>query len=121
MAYIVNDLFDQNHTSFINDSIINTIDNQNLKTFLNGIYNFEVYNYQRGENIFTSLLDDPVLGVYAGINLSVLQNAKAELVVNDKSYDNSIYITQKRVSDNLNQTQEKPDYQQSLETRFCVI
>lgn len=121
LAYIVNDLFDQNHTSFINDSIINTIDNQNIRTLLNGIYNFEVYNYQRGENIFISLLDDPVLGVYAGINLSVLQNAKAELVVNDKNYDNSIYITQKRASENLVQTQEKPDYQQSLETISVVL
>ena len=121
MAYIVNDLFDTNHTSFINDSVINSFDNQSLKTFLNGIYNFEIYNYQRGENLFTSLLEDPVFGVYAGINLSVLQNAKAELVVNDKNYGNSIYITQKRASENIIQTQEKPDYQQSLETITTVL
>lgn len=121
MAYIVNDLFDTNHTSFINDSVINSFDNQSLKTFLNGIYNFEIYNYQRGENLFTSLLEDPVFGVYAGINLSVLQNAKAELVVNDKNYDNSIYITQKRASENIIQTQEKPDYKQSLETITTVL
>lgn len=121
IAYIVNDLFDTNHSSFINDSVINSIDNQSLRTFLNGIYNFEIYNYQRGENLFTSLLDDPVFGIYAGINLSVLQNAKAELVVNDKNYDNSIYITQKKASESLIQTQEKPDYQQSLETISMVL
>lgn len=121
MAYVVNNLFDLNHNSIINDSIINSIDNQSLKTFLNGIYNFEVYNYQRGEMLFASLLNDPVFGVYAGINLSVLQNVKAELVISDKSYDNSIYITQKRVSEGLSQEQEKPDYQQSLNTIANVL
>jgi len=116
MAYIVSDLFNPNHKSYINDSIINNIDNQNIRTFLNAMYNFEVFNYQRGENLFTSLLDDPVLGLYAGINLSVLQNAKAELILSDKKYDNSIYITQKRSNEIIIQTQEKPDYQQSLNT-----
>ena len=121
MAFVTNDLFDQNRVSAINDSIINSVDSQSLKTFLSGIYNFEVFNYQRGENLFASLLDDPVLGVYAGINLSVLQNLKAELVVTDKNYDNSIYITQKRASEALIQAQEKPDYQQSLNTLSNVM
>ena len=121
MAYVVNDLFNGNHKSFINDSIIESIDNQNIKTFLNGVYNFEIYNYQRGEKLFMSLLDDPILGVYAGINLSALQNAKAELLVNDRNYDNSIYITQKRASETFIQTQEKPDYQQSLLTITNVL
>ena len=121
MAFVANDLFDQNRVSAINDSLINSIDNQSLKTFLSGIYNFEIFNYQRSENMFTSLLGDPVLGVYAGINLSVLQNLKAEFVVTDKNYDNSIYITQKRASDMLIQEQEKPDYQQSLTTLSNVL
>ena len=121
MAYVVNDILDENHKSFINDSIIESIDNQNIRTFLNGVYNFEIYNYQRGEKLFMSLLDDPILGVYAGINLSALQNAKAELLVNDRNYDNSIYITQKRASETFIQTQEKPDYQQSLLTITNVL
>ena len=121
MAFVVNDLFDENHVSYINDVIIENVDNQNLKDFLNGIYNFEIFNYQRGEKIFMSLLDDPVLGVYAGINLSVLQNAKAELLANDKNYDNSIYITQKKTPDSFSQTQEKPDYEQSLTTITNVL
>ena len=116
LAYVVNDLFDTNHNSNINDSIINSIDNQNLKSFVNGMYNFEIFNYQRSENLFLSLLDDPIWGVYAGINLSVLQNAKAEMVVTEKNYDNSIFITQKRTNENFLQTYEKPDYQQSLTT-----
>ena len=121
LAYIVNDLYESDHASFINDSIINSIENQNLKTFLNGIYNFEIFNFQRGENLFSSLLDDPDLGVYAGINLSVLQNNKAELVVTEKNYDNSIYITQKRASEIFSQTREKPDYEQSLATITNVL
>lgn len=116
IAFVVNDIFDENHKSFINDSVVENIDNQSLKTFLNGIYNFEIFNYQRGENMFTELLDDPVLGLYAGINLSVLQNARAELVVTDKNYENNIYITQKRSNESFTTTQEKPDYQQSLTT-----
>ena len=121
LAYVVNDLFNPNHQSYINDSIIESIDNQNLREFVNGIYNFEIFNYQRGERIFKSLLDDPVLGIYAGINLSALQNAKAELIVNDKSYDNSIYITQKKTTESFTQPQEKPDYQQSLITITDVL
>ena len=116
LAFVVNDIFDETHISFINDSIIESIDNLSFRSFVNGIYNFEIFNYQRSENIFGELLDDPVFGLYAGINLSVLQNAKAELIVNDKNYDNSIYITQKRANEAFTTTQEKPDYQQSLET-----
>ena len=120
MAYVENDILDENHKSFVNDQIINSVDNLNLSTFLNGIYNFEIYNYQKGESLFNSLLDDPVLGVYAGINLAALQYAKAELVVNDRNYDNSIYITQKRASEIIT-TQEKPDYQQALNTMSAVL
>ena len=121
IAFVVNDLFEENHKSYINDSIIKHIDNQSLKTFLGGMYNFEIFNYQHGENMFTELLDDPVLGVYAGINLSVLQNAKAELVVTEKNYENSIYITQKRPSESFSAKQEKPDYCQSLATLSKVL
>ena len=121
LAYVVNDLFDTSRTSLLNDSIIKSFDNQWLRTFLNGIYNFEIYNYQRGENMFTSLLDDPVFGLYAGINLSVLQKAKAEITVTDKNYENSIYITQKKSSDSFTQSQEKPDYRQSLATISAVL
>ena len=97
------------------------IDNQKIITFLNGLYNFEVFNYQRGEKLFMSLLDDPVWGVYAGINLSALQNAKAELMVSDRNYNNSIYITQKKANESFIPTQEKPDYQQSLTTITNIL
>ena len=121
LAYVVNDLFNENHKSLLNDSIINQIDNQGVKNLLSGMFNFEIYNYQRGENLFKSLLDDPVLGVYAGINLSALQNAKAELVVTDKNYESSFYITQKRTEGSFASPQEKPDYQQSLVTITEVL
>ena len=120
MAYVENDILDEKHQSFINDNIINSTDNQNLSVFLNGIYNFEIFNYQKGESLFSAILDDPVLGVYAGINLAVLQNVKAELIVNDRNYDNSIYITQKRATDIIT-SQEKPDYQQSYNTMHAVL
>lgn len=121
LAYVVNDLFSANHKSLINDSIINQIDNQEVRDLLTGMYNFEIFNYQRGEKLFMSLLNDPVLGLYAGINLSVLQNAKAELVVTDKNYESSFYITQKRTGESFSNTQEKPDYQQSLQTITEVL
>lgn len=121
MALVVNDLFEANHKSYINDSVIEALDNQNIREFVNGIYNFEIFNYSRGEKIFMSLLDDPVLGIYAGLNLSVLQKAKAELIVKDKNYDNSIYITQKKSPESFTQIQEKPDYRQSLTTMTDVL
>ncbi|MGN0034056.1 MAG: tetratricopeptide repeat protein [Candidatus Limimorpha sp.] len=117
LAYVKNDIFDPKHKSLINDSIIENIDNEKLRILLQGMYNFELFNYQRGETLFTSLLNDRDFGLYAAINLSALQYAKAELLLNDQTYDNSIYITQKRVS-NRPQTfsYEKPDYRQSLNT-----
>ena len=121
LAYVVCDLFDESHKSYLNDSIINSIEDKKLRTFLNGVYNFEIYNYQHGETMFRELLDDPVWGVYSGINLAVLQNAKAELVVNDNSYNNSIYITQKKATEIIPSSQEKPDYQQSLSTIETIL
>lgn len=120
LAYVENNLLEESHQSYINDSVINTIEDPNMRTFLNAMYNFEIHNYQKGESLFSSLLDDPVIGIYAGMNLSALQNEKAELIVNDRNYDNSIYITQKRASEII-PTQEKPDYQQSLNTITSVL
>ncbi len=121
IAYTIDDLFDENRKSCLNDSIVNSVDNPSLRTFLNGMYNLEIFNFQRSESLFTSLLEDPVLGVYAGINLSVLQNEKAELSIQDKAYDNSIYITQKRATEIEPISQERPDYQQSLNTITEVL
>ncbi len=121
LAYVVNDLFDTGRNSLLNDSVVNSFDNQNLRTFVNGIYNFEIYNYNRGETLFASLLDDPVLGIYACVNLSVLQKAKAELTVTDKTYETSIYITQKKSIESFSQPQEKPDYRQALSTITGVL
>lgn len=117
IAYLINDVFDPQHISLINENVIENIDNEALRTLLQGMYNFELFNYQRGEDIFKSLLNDPDFGLYASMNLSALQYAKAELLLNEQAYDNSIYITQKRVSNRpQTKTFERPDYQQSLNT-----
>ena len=117
IAYLINDVFDPQHISLINENVIETIDNEALRTLLQGMYNFELFNYQRGEDIFKSLLNDPDFGLYAAMNLSALQYAKAELLLNEQAYDNSIYITQKRVSNRpQTKTFERPDYQQPLNT-----
>lgn len=117
IAYLINDVFDPQHISLINENVIENIDNEALRTLLQGMYNFELFNYQRGEDIFKSLLNDPDFGLYAAMNLSALQYAKAELLLNEQAYDNSIYITQKRVSNRpQTKTFERPDYQQPLNT-----
>lgn len=117
LAYVINDIRDENHISNVNDSLINYAKNESLREFLTGLYNLELSNYQRGADIFRSLLNDPVLGVYASINLAAMLCAKAELVLVDDNYDNSVFITQKRVSGKTyNQPQETPDYSESATT-----
>lgn len=114
LAFVIYDLAAENHVSVVNDSLINYAKTEPLRDFLTGLYNLDLNNYQRGIDIFGSLVDDPSLGLYASINLAAMLYAKAELVLVDDNYDNSVYITQKRVSGKMyNQIKETPDYQQS--------
>lgn len=114
LAYVIVDMRDENYVSNINDSLINHATDESVRRFLTGLYNMEVGNYQRGIDIFSTLVGNPTLGVYAGINLAAMLCAKAELVLVDGSYDNSVFITQKRVSGKTyNQTQEMPDYSEA--------
>jgi len=122
LAFVVNALQDESYSSNVNDSIINGVKNPKLRDFLNGLSNFELCNYQRGETYFTSLLGDPLLGLYAGINLAALQYAKAELVLVDENFDNSVFITQKRTNDKtFSQKQETPDYQPAAATIEALL
>lgn len=111
LAYVPNNLQNDNYESHLNDKVISKVEKEKVRDFLDGLYNFELCNYQRSETIFRSLLEHPLLGVYAGINLAAVQYAKAELVLVDQSYDNSIYITQKKSIDKtFAEQKEKPDY-----------
>lgn len=122
LAYVINDVREDGHVSNINDSVINYAKSEPFREFLTGLYNLEVSNYQRGADIFRSLLDDPLLGVYASINLAAMLYEKAELVLVDDNFDNSVYITQKRVSGKTyNYSKATPDYQESAATLEAAL
>lgn len=122
MAYVINDLQEESHESLLNDSIISKVTDGKVREFLDGLNNFEMFNYQRSEVIFRSLLGHPLLGVYAGINLAAVQYAKAELVLVDRSYDNSVYITQKKSHDKTFAEQNAtPDYSIAVSTLETLL
>ena len=117
LAYTTEDLLSTEHQSLLNDSIIKHTTNNELSTFLEGIANFEIYNYQHAEKAFNSLIDNKIFYTYALINISAVQFTKAELVLSNQNYDNSVSITQKKTTETTIQgPKNKPDYSQSLET-----
>ena len=122
LSYRINDIFSENHQSLLNDSIVNSIDNIELKTFLNGIINYEIHNYQHSENDFRSLLDDETFNVYAAINIASLQQNKAELVLADHNYNENVSISHKRTNDGKNiNTPSKPNYDKALNTLTDLV
>lgn len=117
LVYMLADFSNEEYQSYLNDSIIETIDDKDLKTFLKGISNYEIYNYQHAENNFNSLIGNVTYDIYANINIASLQKEKAELVLANQNYNDPITINYKKSSDNKSDiavTQTKPNYQEAL-------
>ena len=117
LVYMPADFSNENYQSYLNDSIIETISDKDLRTFLKGISNYEIYNYQHAENHFNSLIGNPIYDIYANINIASLQKEKAELVLINQNYNDPITINYKKSSDNKSDiavTQSKPNYQDAL-------
>ncbi len=111
-----NNFFEKDYTSVLNDMVIESVDDEDVKMFLNGISNFEVFNYKRAETSFRSLLNHPSLGVYAGINLAGVQYAKANLLFSEQNYIEPI-ITHKKNIDNVTEIKNvRPDYTETMNT-----
>lgn len=116
------DFFDDDHNSILNDSIIGLVDNEDVRLFLEGISNFEIFNYKHAETAFESLINHQSLGVYAGINLAVLQYAKANLLFSEQNYIEPIGISQKRNIDNVTEFRNiRPDYTETMNTLQILV
>ena len=117
LVYMHKDIFNEDYQSFLNDSIIESIDDANLKTFLSALLNYEIHNYQYAENNLYQLIDNNIYHTYAAINIASLQKDKAELVLANQNYNDPVSINTKKSSEKRNITSPiKPDYHQALKT-----
>lgn len=124
LVYMQSDFSNENYQSHLNDSIIETIDDIDLRTFLKGISNYEIYNYQHAESNFNSLIGNATYDIYANINIASLQKDKAELVLVNQSYNDPITINYKKSSDNkkdIAKRQMKPDYKDALNSTSIAL
>ena len=110
-------MLDDNYQSLLNDSIIDLIEDDNLKTFLSALLDYEIHNYQHAENYFNTLINNSVYNIYAAINISSIQKDKAELILANQNYNDPVSINTKKTSEKRNVHDPiKPDYQQALNT-----
>ena len=115
LVYMPKDILNENYKSLLNDSIIENIDDENIKTFLYALLNYEIHDYQYAEKNFKSLLNDDIYALYASINIASIQKDKAELILANQNYNDLVSINTKKNTEKRNiQTPIKPDYQQSL-------
>ena len=124
LVYMQADFSDEGYQSYLNDSIIESISDKDLKTFLKGISNYEIYNYQHAENDFSSLIGNTTYDIYANINIASLQKDKAELTLANQNYNDPISINYKKGTDNKNNNikkQSKPDYQEALNSTNIAL
>lgn len=121
LAYKIEDIYSTDYQSLLNDSIINSVGNNDLRTFLSGIINYEIHNYQHSENEFGSLLDNDMFNTYAAINIASLQQNKAELVLAEQNYNETVSISRKKNKDKRSiSTPSKPNYDKALSTLMSL-
>lgn len=117
LVYIREEFSNDNYQSLLNDSLIELIDDIDLRTFLNGLSNYEIHNYQHAERYFNYLTDNKTYSTYAIINIASLQKDKAELILANQNYNDPVSInTKKKTDKNIIKNIIKPDYHQSLNT-----
>ncbi len=117
LTYMLKDFSNDDYQSILNDSIIELINDNDLKTFLSALSNYEIHNFQHAEKKFNSLKDNNLYNIYASINIASLQTDKAELILANQSYNDPVSINTKKPSEKRKLSEPvKPDYQQSLNT-----
>lgn len=122
LAYVLEDFFSDEYQSLLNDSIIETVKDDNLRTFLYAVSNYEIHNYQRAETYFKSLLKDKTYDLYANINIAAIQKDKAELILSNQTYNDPISINSKKNNDNnIARQQTKPDYTEALASLTALL
>jgi tetratricopeptide (TPR) repeat protein len=122
LVYTRIELFEENYQSILNDSVIESIDDNDLRTFLKGIANYEIFNYQHAENIFKSLSGNQIYDTYTNINIASIQKDKAELIISNQTYNDPIMINYKKTPDKKTiKKQAKPDYSESLNSLTTAL
>ncbi len=122
IAYVCEDLFSDTYESLLNDSIISSIEDDDLRIFLRALSNYEIHNYRHAENDFQDLCVNPTYKLYATINIASLQQSKAELTLAEHNIQDDITISNKRNNDKNNiKTQLKPNYDQALNTLTSLL
>ena len=117
LVYMLKNIFDENYQSHLNDSIIETINDADLKTFLSALLNYEIHNYQHAENYLNTLTNNATYNIYAGINIASIQKDKAELILANQNYNDPVSINSKKNTEKRNINDPiKPDYLQALNT-----
>ena len=115
LVYMQKNHDEEEHQSLLNDSIINTINDNDLKTFLSALMNYEIHNYQHAENNFYSLTNNSIYNIYSYINIASIQKDKAELILANQNYNDPVSISTKKTTEKRNISNPiKPDYQQAL-------
>ncbi len=115
LVYMQKDTFNENYQSLLNDSIIASIDDDNLKIFLSALLNYEIHNYQHAENNLYQLIDNNIYDIYAAINIASIQKDKAELILANQNYNDPVSINTKKTTEKRNINNPlRPDYHQAL-------
>lgn len=115
LVYVLEDFFNTNYQSLLNDSLIELIDDNELKNFMKGISDYEIHNYQLAEQTFSSLINNKTYDLYTYLNIASLQKDKAELTLANQNYNDPIIIGTKTEKRTIKE-QTKPDYQPALKT-----
>lgn len=123
LAYKIADIFSDDYQSLLNDSIIDNVEDEDLKTFLKGVANYEIHNYHHSESEFRSLLGDENLDLYAAMNIASLQQDRAELLLADQNYNERVTISNKKNNNNSNNITplSKPNYDKALNTLTDLV
>lgn len=117
LVYMQKETFDEDYQSFLNASVIEQIEDDNLRTFLSSLLNYEIHNFQHAENDLNALRNNSIYNIYVAINMSSIQKDKAELILANQNYNDPVGINTKKSAEKRNITAPiKPDYQQALNT-----
>ena len=117
LVYMSKTSFDENYQSLLNDSIIESVEDVNLKIFLSALLNYEIHNFQHAENDFNLLINNDIYNVYANLNIASIQKDKAELILAKQNYNDPVSINAKKITEKRSvDNPQKPDYQEALNT-----
>jgi tetratricopeptide (TPR) repeat protein len=122
LVYMQKENNNENYQSFLNDSIIESVSDNDLKVFLSALMNYEIHNYQHAERNLYQLISNNIYNVYASINIAAIQKDKAELILAKENYNDPVSINIKKTNEKRNiNNPVKPDYQQALNTLSDLV